>query len=77
MANMAVSCSPPPPPPPPRIFPSKPKLLGLTLGGKRNPPPHCEIYPQNLSTQYLVVMGSKNSKEGDRIIQISQKEKLL
>ena len=71
MANMAVSCSSP------RIFPGKPKLLGLALGGKRNPPPRREIYPQNLSTQYLVVIGSKNSKEGDRIIQISQKEKLL
>ena len=36
---------------------------------------HSKIYPQNLSSQYLVVWGSKNSKEGGAIIQTSQKEK--
>ena len=34
-----------------------------------------EICRQNLSTQHLGVRGSKNSKGGGEIIQISQKEK--
>ena len=36
-----------------------------TLGVKRTTPPRPEIYPQNLFTQYLVVMGSiKQQKRG-------------
>ena len=61
---------------PPNIFPRK-SLLGFTLGDKRTPIPLPKIYAQNLSTQYLVVRGSKNSKGGGGIIQISQKEKLF
>ena len=53
MVNMAVACLQS------HIFPQKPWLLGLTIGDKRNPPPCPEIYPQNLSAQYLVVRGSK------------------
>ena len=31
----------------------------------RTPPPNLEVYPQNLSTQYSVVRGSKKTaKEG-------------
>ena len=59
------------------IFPRKSSLLGFTLSDKRTPLPPPEIYAQNLSSQYLVVRGSKNSKGGGRIIQISQKETLF
>ena len=38
-------------------------------------PPRSEIYPQNLSTQYLVVWGSKKQQRKGGIIQISLKEK--
>ena len=48
MVNMAVSC-----------LHWKPKLLDLTFGDKRTPPPRREIYPQNLYAQYLAVRGSK------------------
>ena len=47
---------------PPHIFPWKPQFLGLTFGDKRTTPPRPEIYPQNLSTQYLVVCGSKKQQ---------------
>ena len=55
-------------------------MLGLTLGDKRTTRPRPEIYPQNLSIQYLVVWGwekGRGSKEGGGIIQISQKRKLF
>ena len=45
---MAVSC--------PTHFPSEAKILRTT-------PPRPEIYPQNLSTQYLVVWGSKKQEK--------------
>ena len=51
---------------PPNIFPRKPYFLGLTLGEKRTTVPYPEfheIYPQNLSTQYLVVWGSKKQQK--------------
>ena len=38
------------------------ELLGLTLGNKRTLAPHPEISPQNLSTQDLVVRGSKKQQ---------------
>ena len=66
---------------PPHMFFWKPWLLRLTLGDKRitlsSPKSWNEIYPQNLSTQYWVVWGSKNSKEEGWAIQISQKEKIF
>ena len=34
----------------------------VTLGDKRTTPPHPEIYPQNLSTQYLVIWASKKKQ---------------
>ena len=37
-------------------------MLGLTLSDKRTTPPSPEIYPQNLSTHYLVVWGSKKQQ---------------
>ena len=54
MVNMAVSC--------PTHFPSEAIILGPTLGDKRTTPLRPEIYPQNLSTQYLVVWGSKKQQ---------------
>ena len=54
-----------------------PLFLGLTLGDKRTTPQRLEIFLQNLSTQYLVVWGSKKSKGGGGIIQISQKGKIF
>ena len=53
------------------------EVIILTLGGKRTTPPSPEIYPQNLSTQYLVVWGSKKQQGGDQINQISRKGKLF
>ena len=41
------------------------------------PTPHPEIYPQNLSTEYVVVRVLRNRKEGGDIIQILQKEGLF
>ena len=66
---MAVSC--------PTHFPSEAIILGPTLGDKRTTPLRPEIYPQNLSTQYLVVWGSKKQQGGDEINQISRKGKLF
>ena len=40
-------------------------------------PPRPEIYPQNLSRQYLVVQVSKKQKRSGGMIQISQKDKLF
>ena len=48
---------------PPHIFPRKPSFLGLTLGGKTTTPPRPEIYPQNLSTQYLVAWDFKKQQK--------------
>ena len=45
---------------PPHISPRKRYFLDLTLGDKKITPPRPKIYPQKLSTQYLVVWGSKN-----------------
>ena len=47
----------------PHIFLRKTEfLLGLTPGVKRTTPTRPEIYPQNLSTQYLVAWGSKKQQ---------------
>ena len=46
---------------PPHIFPRK-TFLSLNLGDNRITPPRPEVYPQNLTTQYLVVWGSKNQQ---------------
>ena len=49
--------------------------LCFTLGDKMTLHPHPEIYPQNLSIQYLVVKGSKKNSKGEGgTIHISQKE---
>ena len=48
----------------------------MALGDTRTTPPRPEfheIYPQYLSTQYLVVWGSKKQRG---IVEISQKEEL-
>ena len=45
----------------------------LILGNKRTTPPRPDIYPQNLSTQYLVVWGSKKQQRSSGIIQTQQK----
>ena len=45
----------------------------LILGNKRTTPPRPDIYPQNLSTQYLVVWGSKKQQRRSGIIQTQQK----
>ena len=37
-------------------------MVGLTLADKRTTLPRPEIYTQNLSTQYLVVWGSKKQQ---------------
>ena len=67
MVNIAVSCL--------THFPFE--TIILTPGNKRNTRPRPGIYPQNLSTQSLVVWGSKNNTGGGGFIQISQKEKLF
>ena len=67
MVNMVVLC--------PTHFLSE--VIILTLGGKRTTPPSLKIYPQNLSTQYLVVWGSKSNKGGGGIFQILENEKLF
>ena len=52
MVNMAVSC--------PHTFSIG--TIILTIGGKKTTPPRPKIYPQNLSTQYLVVWCSKKQQ---------------
>ena len=59
---------------PRHIFPRKPLFLGLTFGEKRTAPPRSETYSQNLSTQCLVVCGSKKQQRRGGIIQIPLKE---
>ena len=46
----------------PTHFPLEAIIFSLTLGDKRTTPTRPEIYPQNLSTQYLVVWGSKKQQ---------------
>ena len=71
MVNMAVSCLL-------KFSLGSHNSKVFTLGDKRTTLPRPEIYPQNLSKQYLVVWGSKkNSQGGGGIIQISQKGKLF
>ena len=67
MVNIAVSCL--------THFPFE--AIILTPGNKRNTPPRPGIYPQNLSTQSVVVWGSQNKTVARGFIQISQKEKLF
>ena len=45
----------------------------LTLANRRATPPRPDIYPQNLSTQYLVAWGSKKQQKRSGIIQTQQK----
>ena len=47
---------------PPHIFRLEATIIWFSLGGKRTPPPYPQIYPQSLSTQYLVVRGSKKQQ---------------
>ena len=47
--------------------------MTLTLGNRRTTPPRPDIYPQNLSTEYLVVWGSKKQQKRSGIIQTQQK----
>ena len=63
MVNIAVSCL--------THFPFE--AIILTPGDKRNTPPRPEIYPQNLSTEYLVVWGSKNNKGGVGLFKFHKK----
>ena len=48
---------------PPHISPLEAIILTSDLGDKRTTPPRPEIYTQNLSTQNLVVWGSKKRQK--------------